>query len=310
MFTPLPIGFELYAQRPSGRRLTGIRYVGNGLFTTPRHAEPIHGHRLLNSYDKHYADRTVYPAEKYPLQILFAAAGRDKDIRLDKLFDVKLIGRIAGSEPSTMTQQHPFEAFYESIMSEPRPKMPKPLEDAERAELQTATDRPVTVKALCGELQATLVADGTFTLDYNNELHVDLNSFELLWYVKQKAFQQKAQGTVRLLQPMIACDPTFALRHIFLESGLSLQAYIEYEYKDMPGLVPAEDDKDKDMPGLVPAEDDCKGMPTPIRAILDRLQAKRAALENELQLLKGALQLQEENRALEGYIRELRSKLE
>ena len=86
--------------------------------------------------------------------------------------------------------------------------MPNHLETTERKELQSTTDRPVTVKALCGELQATLVADGSFTLEYDNVLHVDLNSFELLWYVKQQAFLQKAQGVVRLLQPTIACDPS------------------------------------------------------------------------------------------------------
>ena len=197
---------------------------------------------------------------------------------------------------------HPFEAFYESIMLEARPKMPKSLEDAERMELQSETDRPVTVKALCGELQATLVADGTFTLEYNNELHIDLNSFELLWYLKQKAFQQKDPGVIRLLQPTITCDPQFALQHIFLDSKISLKEYVEY--KDMPPLIPANEvDEYADMPPLIPID-------TPIRGILDRLQAKRLSLQNELADLKKALALQDENYALEASIRALRSKLE
>ena len=203
---------------------------------------------------------------------------------------------------------HPFEAFYESIMLEARPKMPKSLEDAERMELQSETDRLVTVKALCGELPATLVADGTFTLEYNNELHIDLNSFELLWYLKQKTFQQKDPGVIRLLQPTIACDPQFALQHIFLDSKISLKEYVEY--KDMPPLIPANEvDEYADMPPLIPID----SRPTntvPIRGILDRLQAKRLSLQNELADLKKALALQDENYALEASIRALRSKLE
>jgi hypothetical protein len=201
-----------------------------------------------------------------------------------------------------MTNKHPFEAFYESIMAEPRPRMPKHLETTEREELQSTADRPVTVKTLCGELQATLVADGTFTLEYNNELHIDLNSFELLWYVKQIAFQQKEQGIIRLLQPTIACDPQFALQYIFLDSKTSLKEYVEY--KDMPPLIPV--DEYADMPPLVPID----SRPAPIRGILDRLQAKRLSLQNELADLKKALALQDENYALEASIRALRSKLE
>jgi len=213
-----------------------------------------------------------------------------------------------------MTQQHPFQAFYESIMAEPMPKMPKFLEDAERAELRSTSDRPVLVKALCGELKATLVADGSFTLERENALHIDLNSFELLWHLKQTALQQKEQGIVRLLQATIACDPTFALQHIFLGS-MSLKTYIENEYADMPGLiadeyadmpglVPGLDvDEYADMPGLVPVEDT-------IHAILARLEAKRLALQNELAFVKAAIALQEENRALEASIRELQLQLE
>ena len=211
-------------------------------------------------------------------------------------------------EPSTMTNKHPFEAFYESIMAEPRPRMPNHLETTEREELQSASDRPVTVKALCGELQATLVADGTFTLEYNNELHIDLNSFELLWYLKQMAFQQKEQGIIRLLQPTITCDPQFALQYIFLDSKTSLKEYVEY--KDMPALIPVDAvDEYHDMPPLIPIDN----RPTntvPIRGILDRLQAKRLSLQNELADLKKAVALQEENKALEASIRSLRSKLE
>ena len=198
---------------------------------------------------------------------------------------------------------HPFEAFYESIMLEARPKMPKSLEDAERMELQSRTDRPVTVKALCGQLQATLVADGTFTLEYNNELHIDLNSFELLWYLKQLAFQQKNPGVIRLLQPTITCDPQFALQHIFLDSKTSLKEYVDY--KDMPPLVPAIDEY-ADMPPLIPIDNS----PAPIRTILDRLLAKQRLLKDELADLKKAIQLQEENKAIEASIRVLRSKLE
>ena len=216
-----------------------------------------------------------------------------------------------------MTNKHPFEAFYESIMAEPRPRMPNHLETTEREELQSTTDRPVTVKALCGELQATLVADGTFTLEYDNVLHVDLNSFELLWYLKQQAFRQKAQGVVRLLQPTIACDPQFALQHIFLDSKTSLKEYVEY--KDMPGLIAV--DEYADMPPLIPAIDEYADMPplipidsrptntVPIRTILDRLLAKQRLLKDELANLKKALQLQEDNRALEVTIQELQSKL-
>uniref|UniRef100_A0A6C0JZ95 Uncharacterized protein n=1 Tax=viral metagenome TaxID=1070528 RepID=A0A6C0JZ95_9ZZZZ len=210
---------------------------------------------------------------------------------------------------------HPFEAFYESMMLEARPKMPKSLEDAERMELQSTTDRPVTVKALCGELQATLVADGTFTLEYDNVLHVDLNSFELLWYLKQLAFQQKNPGVIRLLQPTIACDPQFALQHIFLDSKTSLKEYVEY--KDMPGLIAV--DEYADMPPLIPAVDEYADMPplisihptntVPIRTILDRLLAKQRLLKDELANLKKAIQLQEDNRALEVTIQELQSKL-
>lgn len=202
-----------------------------------------------------------------------------------------------------MTNQHPFEAFYESIMSEPRPKMPNHLETTEREELQSMTDRPVTVKALCGELQATLVADGSFTLEYDNVLHVDLNSFELLWYVKQQAFRQKAQGVVRLLQPTIACDPQFALQHIFLDSKTSLKEYVEY--KDMPGLIPAVDEY-ADMPPLIPIDNS----PAPIRTILDRLLAKQRLLKDELANLKKAIQLQEDNKAIEASIRALQLQLE
>jgi hypothetical protein len=216
-----------------------------------------------------------------------------------------------------MTNQHPFEAFYESIMAEPRPRMPNHLETTERGELQSTTDRPVTVKALCGELQATLVADGTFTLEYDNVLHVDLNSFELLWYLKQLAFQQKNPGVIRLLQPTIACDPQFALQHIFLDSKTSLKEYVEY--KDMPGLIAV--DEYADMPPLIPAIDEYADMPplipidsrptntVPIRTILDRLLAKQRLLKDELANLKKALQLQEDNRALEVTIQELQSKL-
>jgi len=75
MFDNLPIGFELYAERPWGRPFSGIRYAGKGLFTTPKHSDPINVHHLLNYYDKHYADRPVYPEEKYPLEILFATSG-------------------------------------------------------------------------------------------------------------------------------------------------------------------------------------------------------------------------------------------
>ena len=219
-----------------------------------------------------------------------------------------------------MTNQHPFEAFYESIMSEPRPKMPNHLETTEREELQSTTDRPVTVKALCGELQATLVADGSFTLEYDNMLHVDLNSFELLWYLKQQAFLQKAQGVVRLLQPTIACDPQFALQHIFLESKTSLKEYVEY--KDMPGLIPANAvDEYADMPPLIPANDEYADMPglvpidspantVPIRTILDRLLAKQRLLKDELADLKKAIQLQEDNKAIEASIQSLRLQLE
>jgi len=217
-----------------------------------------------------------------------------------------------------MTNKHPFEAFYESIMAEPRPRMPNHLETTERDELQSTTDRPVTVKALCGELKATLVADGTFTLEYDNVLHVDLNSFELLWYLKQLAFQQKNPGVIRLLQPTIACDPQFALQHIFLDSKTSLKEYVEY--KDMPPLIPAVDEY-ADMPPLIPAVDEYADMPplipidsrptntVPIRTILDRLLAKQRLLKDELANLKKALQLQEDNRALEVTIQELQSKL-
>lgn len=183
--------------------------------------------------------------------------------------------------------------------------MPNHLETTEREELQSTTDRPVTVKALCGELQATLVADGTFTLEYDNVLHVDLNSFELLWYLKQLAFQQKNPGVIRLLQPTIACDPQFALQHIFLDSKTSLKEYVEY--KDMPGLIAV--DEYADMPPLIPID----SRPTntvPIRTILDRLLAKQRLLKDELANLKKAIQLQEDNKAIEASIRALQLQLE
>jgi hypothetical protein len=203
---------------------------------------------------------------------------------------------------------HPFEAFYESIRLEARPKMPKSLEDAERSELQAASDRPVTVKALCGELQATLVADGTFTLEYDNVLHIDLNSFELLWYLKQKAFQQKDPGVIRLLQPTIACDPQFALQHIFLDSKISLKEYVEY--KDMPPLIPVYAvDEYADMPPLIPI-DSRPANTVPIHGILDRLLAKQRLLKDELANLKKAIQLQEDNKAIEASIRALQLQLE
>ena len=88
MFASLAVGYELYAERPKGSRLTGILHAGNGLFTTPHHKDPINVHRLLNSYDKHCAGRYVYQSEKYPLEILFVAAGGYKDVRLDKLFNL------------------------------------------------------------------------------------------------------------------------------------------------------------------------------------------------------------------------------
>lgn len=93
MFASLPVGYELYAERPKGSRLTGIRHAGDGLFTTPHHAEPINVHRLLNSYDKRCAGRYVYQSEKYPLQILFAAAGGYKDLSLDEIFNLWTIQR-------------------------------------------------------------------------------------------------------------------------------------------------------------------------------------------------------------------------
>uniref|UniRef100_A0A6C0K1U1 Uncharacterized protein n=1 Tax=viral metagenome TaxID=1070528 RepID=A0A6C0K1U1_9ZZZZ len=93
MFAYLSVGYELYAQRPAGSRLTGILHAGNGLFTTPHHKEPINMHRLLNSYDKHCANRYVYQSEKYPLQILFAAAGGYKDVSLDEMFNLWRIQR-------------------------------------------------------------------------------------------------------------------------------------------------------------------------------------------------------------------------
>ena len=93
MFASLAVGYELYAERPKGSRLTGIRHAGDGLFTTPHHAEPINVHRLLNSYDKRCAGRYVYQWEKYPLEILFVAAGGYKDVRLDELFNLWTIQR-------------------------------------------------------------------------------------------------------------------------------------------------------------------------------------------------------------------------
>ena len=151
----------------------------------------------------------------------------------------------------------PFDLFYKATMEEPIPQMPANLQDKERADLQklfSDASMAVTVKSLCGSLDATLELDGTFSLQLDEDVTMmRLNSFELLWYLKQDALKRRAPGTIRLLQQRMAIDPDYALRYIFFtcEPDKSLsRCRKEYEedYGDMPALIAMHDIEDRPPP--------------------------------------------------------------
>ena len=158
-------------------------------------------------------------------------------------------------------------------MEEPIPQMPATLQDKERADLQklfSDASMAVTVKSLCGSLDATLELDGTFSLQLNEDVTMmRLNSFELLWYLKQDALKRRAPGTIRLLQQRMAIDPDYALRYIFFacEPDKSLsRCRKEYEedYGDMPALIAMDDIEDRPPP-LIPIPRPMPILPEPLR---------------------------------------------
>ena len=208
---------------------------------------------------------------------------------------------------ASLLRPHPFQCFYDATMKEPRPTMPEEARRLEQIELQAVIpNEPTTVivRGIGCELPAVLELDGTFSIKVGNETHKELTSFALLWYLKQHARQTKAQGVIRLLQPAMARDRSFALGFVYfaIDRDMSLRGYIEEEFKNMPGLVTL-----SERPAPI-AESRPPPRPS-LHAILDRLQAKHYALTADLAALQQAERLQEENRVLEESIRTLVIKL-
>jgi hypothetical protein len=201
------------------------------------------------------------------------------------------------------------------------PRLSDEMRQRERQRLQGVLEGE-SIRVIAGSLKGTLHPTGTFSYTNRKDKEVsDRDSVQFLW----EAYNTPKND-----------DPTFALRRIFIASNanLSLYEYSEEDYSDMPALAPLNEKPTNEV--IMPTPITSYSCPTPITAyscptpitsysststpastpasmpasmpastpvaILNRLKAKKAALERDLAHLKEALVLQEENKVLEGSI--------
>jgi len=164
---------------------------------------------------------------------------------------------------------------------EPSPTIPETMRRSEATDLK-ALNRvgPVKVEVASVALFANLEDNGTFTYDDGEVGFSALNSFELLWHLRKKGLPSDAAHRVWGLESRLALDPSYALRSIFFRP---------YETTSLAELV---DDMFKDMPALIP-------VPPSYEVVLERLEAKEAALLDELRILEDIMERQARIKALE-----------
>jgi len=166
---------------------------------------------------------------------------------------------------------------------EPSPTISEELRETERIHLK-ALNRvgPVKVEVASVAIFASLEDNGTFSYDDGEVGFSALNSFELLWHLSGHTLGVPSDARHRLwgLESRATLDPNYALRSIFFRP---------YESTSLAELV---DDVFKDMPPLIP-------VPSSYEAVLERLQAKEAALLDEIRTLEEILERQARIKALE-----------
>jgi hypothetical protein len=274
------------------------RYVSFNSLYVVHEGQELHVRHFFNRYLANKAftelERQVFRSQSTEDLLAYCFIGKESIKTILEWPATRIVGYVTGVPPITIPKVpviNTFDLFYKACMEEPCPSISTDLRDKERATLQSFHGA-VTVKSLCGSLNATLELDGTFSLSLDEDVTMmGLNSFELLWYLKQDGLKRRAPGTIRLLQPALIADPHFALRHIFT-GDLSLYAALDV-YADMPPLIPVDDVR----PTLG------------YQAVLDRLRSKKAVLEADYALLQEAIRMQEEIRATKASIETLMSQL-
>jgi hypothetical protein len=173
---------------------------------------------------------------------------------------------------------------YDHLMREPCPVIPEELRRTERTVLKAIVPPggfpcPVhVIVAYVGVINAVLQEDGTFSY---NDREKGLNSFELLWHLKQHGIRLFTRGMIDRLGPMMAKDSHFALRYIYSHSAICLAEKVEEFYREMPALTP---------------------VPESYEAIKKRLTAKEKELLaeikelEEIQYMKGLVRALEKRR--------------
>jgi len=172
---------------------------------------------------------------------------------------------------------------------EPCPVMPEAMQRQERIHLKGIVAKehgtfPYPVHAIVpyvATLTAALQENGTFVYDDGEVGYPDLNSFELLWHLKQQGIRLKTHGcTIDGLGPMMAKDPNFALRFIYCRWGSCLSQRVEE-------LV--------------------RHVPEPYEAVIGRLTVKEMALLHEIKALEEIIHKKGSIRALEARRNELKA---
>jgi len=213
-----------------------------------------------------------------PLRHIYLAKGPHKDMSLAYLFE-------HGSEKTIRDCL--------KLPLEPSPTIRDDLRRIESANLKSLGKSKVPVRAAMadiGVLEGTLEPDGTFSYDDKEVGHTGLNSFEFLWFLKQR----DTNAVMVPLQARIELDPEYALRFIFFIGDTS------------KSLLQHLDDKATATATATTATI----ATTRYEGLLERLDAKEKALLAEIKTLEEIEHRQMRIRGLTARRDELKSKID
>lgn len=260
-----------------------IRLVSDGTFTLSGRqiTEHIHLHSLELLY---FMKRHRIVQDDYSLPPISPLVIPNQMYALDRLFF-----KDSAWDQTRSLGHHLSDLATELV--EPDLVVPVAASVLEKAQLSNIVTKstPIRVPESKGTIRAWLLPDGTFDIETSDTNSCRLNSWSVLHAFKKDALLNGTpDNSIKDLQPLVASDPFYAMKHIYLSdnhTGCSLYEIYEEIYRDMPPLIEI-----VDSPG----------------SILERMKHKEAVLRAEIQVYKNIQQQININRQLEAELQQLK----